>query len=232
MVPARVLATRLASDPGAPLVTAYDDATGVRVELSAATLANAVAKTAGLLIDGLGLAPGDEVGVALPLHWRAPVVLLACWSAGCPPRLGSRAGAAAFVTPEDTGDATADEVIAVGLDAFGRPLDDLPAGVTDLADAASYADTFTGPAPLAFDEGPALPSGARVLTTRPYADDESIWFGLLGPLAAGGSVVLVANPDPASLVQRCPTERVTHTFGVTVAGTTRLDAERGPYDQG
>ena len=223
MIPARVLAARLASDPGTPVVTFYDDADGTRVELSAATLANAVAKTAGLLIDGLGLQPGDEVGVDLPLHWRTPVVLLACWSAGCPPVLGSRSGAAAFVTVDTAGTADADEVIAVGLDAFGRPVPGLPAGVTDLADAASYADTFTGPLPLSVDDGASMPSGSRVLCTRTYDDEDVLWLGLLGPLAAGGSVVLVAQPDAALLAERCATERVTHTLGVDVDGLPRLD---------
>lgn len=222
MTPAHVLASRLAADPGAPLVTAYDDADGSRVELSAATLTNAVAKTAGLLVDGLGLLPGDEVGIDLPLHWRATVALLACWSAGCPPRLRSSGGAAAFVTREDVDSATAGEVIAVGLDTFGRPLTGLPVGVNDLADAASYADTFNPTAPLSVDDGTALPAGARVLTARAYTDGDAIWLGLLGPLAAGGSVVLVANADEAALPERCATERVSHTVGVTVEGLPRL----------
>ncbi|HVU71578.1 MAG TPA: TIGR03089 family protein [Mycobacteriales bacterium] len=222
MVPAHVLAARLAADPSSPLVTFYDDAEGIRIELSAATLANAVAKTAGLLIDGLGLLPGDEVGVALPLHWRTPVALLACWSAGCPPVLGSTEGAAAFVTRDDVESAGAGEIIAVGLDAFGRPLTGLPVGVNDLADAASYADTFTPTAPLSVDDGPAVPDGARVLTVREYDDGAAIWLGLLGPLAAGGSVVAVAHADAAALAERCTTERVTHTYGIDVDGLPRL----------
>ena len=44
--PADLLRSALAADPGRPLVTFYDDATGERVELSVATFANWVAKTA------------------------------------------------------------------------------------------------------------------------------------------------------------------------------------------
>ena len=47
------LAATLRTDPGRPLVTFYDDATGERVELSVATYANWVAKTAGLVQDEL-----------------------------------------------------------------------------------------------------------------------------------------------------------------------------------
>ena len=51
--PADLLRSALAADPARPLVTFYDDATGERVELSVATFANWVAKTANLLQDEL-----------------------------------------------------------------------------------------------------------------------------------------------------------------------------------
>ena len=47
----RMLADQVRRSAGRPVVTFYDDATGERVELSAATYANWVAKTAGLLQD-------------------------------------------------------------------------------------------------------------------------------------------------------------------------------------
>src|SRR6266536_5713875 len=70
------------ADPTRPLLTFYDDATGERTELSGATLANWVAKTANLLVDGCGLGPGDRAAVLLPPHWQTAAVLLGCWSAG------------------------------------------------------------------------------------------------------------------------------------------------------
>jgi len=79
---AAALAARLRADGARPMVTFYDDATGERVELSGVTLDNWVAKTANLLVDTLGLGPGDRVGVDLPTHWLAVVILLAAWSAG------------------------------------------------------------------------------------------------------------------------------------------------------
>src|SRR5262245_66226190 len=49
-----------AADPTRPLLTWYDDTTGERTELSGATLGNWVAKTANLLVDGVGAGPGDR----------------------------------------------------------------------------------------------------------------------------------------------------------------------------
>jgi uncharacterized protein (TIGR03089 family) len=80
--PADLLAAALRSAPAAPLVTYYDDTTAERVELSAATLANWVAKTANLLQDEFDVGPGSTVAVALPVHWQTAAVLLAVWSCG------------------------------------------------------------------------------------------------------------------------------------------------------
>ncbi len=79
---AALLAQQLGSGAGRPLVTAYDDRTGERVELSVTTYANWVAKTASLLQDELGLVHGDRLLVDLPPHWLGPVWLGAAWSLG------------------------------------------------------------------------------------------------------------------------------------------------------
>ena len=63
-------------------MTFYDDRTGERVELSVATYANWVAKTASLLQDELGLEHGDRLLLDLPPHWLGPVWLGAAWSLG------------------------------------------------------------------------------------------------------------------------------------------------------
>jgi uncharacterized protein (TIGR03089 family) len=80
--PAALLATARDRDPARPLVTHYDDATGERVELSATTLDNWVAKTANLLQDEFDVGPGSTVALALPVHWQTAVVLLGAWSCG------------------------------------------------------------------------------------------------------------------------------------------------------
>ncbi len=80
--PADLLAATLRRAPAAPLLTSYDDLGGGRVELSAATLANWVAKTANLLQDEFDVGTGSLVAVALPVHWQTAAVLLATWSCG------------------------------------------------------------------------------------------------------------------------------------------------------
>ena len=75
-----------------PFCTWYDDDRDERVELSYRTFGNWVAKTANLLVDELGAAPGDRVGV-LADHWQVPVLLTACWRAGlCVVRLDPSGG--------------------------------------------------------------------------------------------------------------------------------------------
>jgi uncharacterized protein (TIGR03089 family) len=80
--PAALLTDALRRDAAAPLVTYYDDLSGERVELSATTLANWVAKTANLLQEEFDIGPGSVVAVALPVHWQTAAVLLGAWSCG------------------------------------------------------------------------------------------------------------------------------------------------------
>jgi len=64
----QLLTDRLRRDPGSPLVTFYDHASGERVELSATTYANWVAKVASLLVEEHDLERGDALRVDLPAH--------------------------------------------------------------------------------------------------------------------------------------------------------------------
>ncbi|HEY7485430.1 MAG TPA: TIGR03089 family protein [Streptosporangiaceae bacterium] len=152
--PAGLLDAALSADPAAPLVTFYDDATGERIELSAKTFANWVAKTANLLVDGLGMQPGDEVVLALPPHWQGAAWLFACWSAGLVaapvgvPVAGGVAGAAVLVVSEPdlprALESGAPEIVGLSLHALGGPLRDCPPGVTDYAtEVRAYGDRFT-----------------------------------------------------------------------------------------
>ena len=81
-VPSQLLDAALRRAPAAPLLTAYDDARDERVELSATTFGNWVAKSANLLQEEFDVAPGSTVAVALPVHWQTAAVLLAVWSCG------------------------------------------------------------------------------------------------------------------------------------------------------
>jgi uncharacterized protein (TIGR03089 family) len=80
--PATLLSERLRQDAAAPVITSYDDATDERIELSATTLTNWVAKTANLLQDEFDVGPGSTVALALPPHWQTAAVLLGVWSCG------------------------------------------------------------------------------------------------------------------------------------------------------
>jgi hypothetical protein len=65
-------------------------------------------------------------------------------------------------------------------------------------------------------------AGDRVLATSAW-DSPTRWVdGLLVPLAAGASTVLVVNPDPAALPARAEAERVTATLGTEIAGIRPL----------
>src|SRR5512139_2562036 len=104
-----VLEARLRSDGARPLLTFYDFATGERTELSVATYANWVAKTASLLTEELDLARGDRLRVDLPPHWLGPVFLGAAWTVGLVVLLGD----------DDAADGAGDTVVC-GPDGLGR----------------------------------------------------------------------------------------------------------------
>ncbi|HWC34958.1 MAG TPA: TIGR03089 family protein [Mycobacteriales bacterium] len=192
--PAELLNVELRRDGARPFITAYDAEAG-RVELSVATTANWVAKVAGYLEDELGVGPGDQIEVAPTLHWLTAVVLLAGWAVG----------AEVCFDP-----AAAAQQIEV-------PLDPMGAGLLRLV--AAYPDRYVPASPSGKAAAGDVPAGARLLTTLPL-DGTGVGPGLLGPLAAGGSVVYVAAPELAAKV--AADERVTHTAGVDVAGLPRL----------
>ena len=161
--PAELLRRRLESNPARPLVTYYDDATGERVELSAATFDNWVAKTANLLVDGLAAEPGGRAVLALPPHWQSAVWLMACWAAGveAEPVGVSPAGGGAAVEPDARAepyilvaaeevldrmadDPNAEEVVGLSLHSLGGALAHCPPGVTDYAvEVRAHGDRFT-----------------------------------------------------------------------------------------
>ena len=223
--PADLLRSALAADPGRPLVTFYDDATGERVELSVATFANWVAKTANLLQGDLNAGPGDRVTLLLPAHWQTAVWLLACSSVGAVADVaGDPAAADVVVSGPDTLEAARacrGERVALALRPLGGRFPQPPEGFTDYAvEVPGQGDRFAPFAPVDPDE-PALivagrevsaaevveraraeapglgltGPGSRTLSTRPYDTWEGLAAGLFGALATGGSVVLCRNAD-------------------------------------
>ncbi|MEU6759357.1 TIGR03089 family protein [Streptomyces sp. NPDC046685] len=225
--PADLLRSALAADPGRPLVTFYDDATGERVELSVATFANWVAKTANLLQGDLGAEPGDRLALLLPAHWQSAVWLLACASVGVGAEVdGDPADADLVVAGPDAlerGLACGGERVALALRPLGGRFPQPPAGYADYAvEVPGQGDRFAPFVPVDAD-GPGLVvggeelsyaqltararedaaklgigPGSRVLTGLGYDTWEGLCAGLYGPLAAGGSVVLCRNLDRLS----------------------------------
>lgn len=217
--PADLLRSALASDPARPLVTFYDDATGERVELSVATFANWVAKTANLLQGDLAAEPGDRLALLLPAHWQSAVWLLACSSVGVVADVqGDPASADLVVSGPDTLErarACRGERVALALRPLGGRFPQPPEGFMDYAvDVPAQGDRFAPFAPVDPD-APALAvggveltgtqlvakaredaaalglvPGSRLLTGRTYDSWEGLSAGLFAPLAAGGSVVL------------------------------------------
>jgi uncharacterized protein (TIGR03089 family) len=250
---AAMLAERLRRDPARPAVTFYDDATGERVELSTATLDNWVAKTANMLVDTLGLAPGDMVAVDLPAHWSTAAILLAAWSAGAEVLLASNGvvGTAtsgvkvAFVAADRVEEALAedaDEVVALSLRPLGGRLAHPLAGMLDYAaEVPGHGDHFHAPAPpveqeallrftahvaQAWELGPS----DRVLSAAPIGTADGLVAGLLAPLVVGASVVLCRRLDTALLPRRVAAERVTAVCGLggtAPAGTRTLSVPTG-----
>jgi uncharacterized protein (TIGR03089 family) len=235
--PEQLFAARLAANPGGPLITFYDDATGERAELSAKSLGNWVAKTHFLLMDELGAATGDRAFLRLPVHWLAAPILLGCWFAGlevvADPADLSRASVA-FGDAESLSaliDADRlDGAFAVSLLSMARPSTP-PPGMSDYASAVRpMPDSWATVQPQAGPDDPALAgssraavglaalqaadelgldAGGRLLWSAPWNGPQDWIASLLAPLAVGGSVVLVRNPDPAKAAGRAVAERIT-----------------------
>ena len=228
-----VLDPLLRADPVGPRITYYDDATGERVELSTATLANWAAKTANLLRDELGVGPGSRVAVLLPAHWQTAAVLFGIWWVGAEVVLpGEGPADVALCTADRLGEA--DDAVGVGgeiavlsLDAFGKPVPDLPVGVTDYATAVRVhgdqiiPERHPGPAlagrsvqdVLADARKSAAARGLtqadRVMSTGRWDSAAEVVDNMLSVFAAGASLVQVANPDPSIQERRQQTEKVT-----------------------
>ena len=224
MTPYAALVERTRSDPARPLVTYLDLHTGERMELSAASVLNAVAKTAAMLRDDLDVETGQTVDIDLPLHWQRAIWWAACAFIGAEYRVDThhdgptrivathRAGAPRALASGDT------EVAVVSLAPFGLPeTGTLPDGVVDVAVAMrAHPDVFL-PTEAPQDDWPLMTYRAQALTAGQsmvqaartaaqrgltegsrfavLADDpDQHLLQLAVPLVVGGSVILVAPP--------------------------------------
>lgn len=215
--------------PSAPRITYYDDATSERIELSTVTLANWAAKTGNLLRDELGMGPGSRVAILLPAHWQTLGVLLGIWYIGAEVVLGQNDCDITCCTRDrlDEAEAAAGEVVALSLDAFGKPVADLAFGVTDYATSVrvhgdqivpernpgpalngrSAADVLSAAMTSATAGG--LTPASRVLSTAAWDSADAMIDNMLAVLVAGASLVQVAHADPAAQARRRVAEMVT-----------------------
>ncbi len=186
----------LARSPGAPWVTWYRVAPAgtevaavvARVELSNATLANWVAKTAGYLSEEFDIGAGSVVGLHLPLHWQLHVWAYGAWALG--------AAVACVGAADDIARGPA-PLLAVGTDPMGLPLGSAtPEGALDaLADVRGYPDFFDCP-PVAPDAAVIALGGRRLDANQVPALLPS------GDVGTGGatSVITDAPDGPRALL--------------------------------
>lgn len=224
----------MGTDRMGPRITYYDDASGERIELSTVTLANWAAKTANLLRDEFGAGPGSRVLVLLPAHWQTAAVLLGVWWIGAEVVLAPTTADIALCTRDRLDDAdravAGGEVAVLSLDPFGKSAPDLPLGVTDYATAVRVHGDNVSPEQ---NPGPALDGRSvvqvleearrsaarraltpadRVMSDRPWSNATELIDNFVAVLAAGASLVQLANPDVAALERRQRTEKVTRVL--------------------
>lgn len=222
----------MATNPAGPRITYYDDATGERIELSTATLANWAAKTGNLLRDELGATPASRVAVLLPAHWQTAAVLFGVWWIGAEVVFSGEADIA-LCTADRLDDADAavgmGEIAVLSLDPFGKPVADLAVGLTDYATAVRvHGDQIVperqpGPAlegrsaddvlaaARASAEKQGITGADRVMSSASWDSADDVLERLLALYVVGASLVQVANPDPALVERRRESEKLTRT---------------------
>jgi uncharacterized protein (TIGR03089 family) len=232
-----VLAARLSNDPGQPLVTFYDDASGERVELSVTTYANWVAKAASLLVEDHDLERGDTLRVDLPPHWLGTVFLGAAWTVGL--TVTDEEAPDAVVCGPDELPAWAERagelpVLACSLLPLGvRFAEPVPPDVHDVGiDIWTQPDSFIpwdppGDGDLAYElvglavthaelwtaaaAGSLVTDGGRLLSEANPASPPGI-ATFTEPLARGGSLILVAQAERERIEATYVAERATARF--------------------
>jgi uncharacterized protein (TIGR03089 family) len=225
MTPYAALLDRMKADPASPVLTYRDLATGERMEFSAVSLGNAIAKTAGLLRDELDAEPGTTVAVHLPCHWQRVVWLGACAATGAvfAPDLDPRDGNICVLDRAHLGlSGIADDDVLVSLAPFGLPEPQgAPPGVIDAAVAMrAHPDAFI-PVDLPTESMPLIRSEPRTVTQGELLDQA--WLILDERGVATGERFAIADPDPDTDVLTLAGALMARSAAVLIAGAGAKD---------
>ncbi|GAB3074248.1 TIGR03089 family protein [Intrasporangium mesophilum] len=233
VMPADVLARMVATDPGRPRLTWYDDepgpTAGERIELSARVLANWVAKAANLLQDDAAAGPGTTVGLDLPAHWRSLYWALATWAVGATVVVGddSRTADVLVTDAPATAAGHGGDAVLVSLPALARSHPEAAearGAIDEARELATHGDAFSPMAdPEPGDVALASEAGDTAYGDVIRTDDgwgasprvaiagslEAVLRQALAAWAADGSVVLIRGAAGADLGARLSAEGVT-----------------------
>lgn len=221
-----LLSTAARTRGGTPLLTHYRPELAERTELSHASFANWVDKTANL-IEALDVDAESEVAVCVlaeyPAHWMSLIWPFALWQRGLPCDVRSRADAGGVdlaVIGPDAPDPVGIDTLACSLHPWGLPLGGLPDGVLDFStEALAQPDAhlalpaspgevawIDGGRRLTFADVAGLPGESRRLLLRPTSAWDAV-SALVSALAGGGSVVLVEGGDDEAVARIASDER-------------------------
>ena len=220
----------LNADAAAPRLTVYNESTGARMDFSAQTLENWVAKIANMLEEELELDDDSALLIDLPVTWQAAVIALGALAAGIEFDFVNSSLAdddadaasqlqadAVFTSPDkfdlySVGDVatsfggSAPDVVLVTDEPFGRGgVEDggeLPSGAIDSGPTVRfYGDDYFGQTTPLPELFPDAGSASRLLSTG-WHDKEGFTVSVLHPLAAGGSAVVVSGLTTAERLQQ------------------------------
>lgn len=214
-----IMAPLLATNPAGPRLTVYDEAAGTRMEFSALTLDNWACKVANMLDEEFELEPDAVILLDLPVSWQAAVIALGTYNSSRTPLFDAPEGATPDLvfTTMDGAQAWSGipDVVVVSADPFGRGVvesgGELPEGTVDFGPTVRfYGDTYFGDSPDLGRWADADLGPHRYLADA-WRGREDVEKRILAPLAADGSVVVVAGMASAERLRAiADKENVTH----------------------
>ena len=217
-----LLSHLLQDDPAKPRLTVYNETSESRLDFSAVTLDNWAAKVGNMLLEEFDLDSESLIAIDLPVSWQTVAIALGALAANVDFTFSATDDAdVLFCSPDRVDPNFGGDIALVTDDPFGRGVvetgGDVPDGLVDFGPTVRfYGDQFFGDTPrlpALFDAATLQPlSSCRVLSTG-WRDRETFEANVLVPLAAGGSVVVVAGLAGSDRLERIAnSERVDLTL--------------------